>query len=185
MRSSYSLRISFSTFIRFSMWSDYVKRMKVENEIRKEYEDRIFFAEDRLIDYREKQLANVKSVLMRKAAQGDADLVSLCFETFKEDVAEKKRDAENAHKVKELEGRLSSFAEAQAANTKKVMARMNASNDASVMDMHFQAWVQFLQEYRKNKEYEDMLKQAEAKTKKVMARMNAGNDASVMGMHFQ
>jgi len=158
----------------FSMWSDYVKRMKVENEIRKEYEERIFFAEDRLIDYREKQIANVKSVLMRKAAQGDADLVSLCFETFKEDVAEKKRDAENAHKVKELEGRLSSFAEAQAANTKKVMARMNAGNDAAVMGMHFQAWVQFLEEYRKNKEYEDMLKQAEAKTKAFMDKQNEG-----------
>lgn len=126
------------------------------------------------MDYKQTQLENVKGVLMRKAAQGDGALVELCFKTFLEDVAEKKRDAENADKVKDLEGRLSNFAEAQAANTKKVMARMNAGSDAALMGMHFQAWVQFLQEYRKNKEYEDMLKAAEAKTAQFMAKQNEG-----------
>merc|ERR1719321_2270928 len=67
----------------FSYWSDYVKKMKSENEIRKEYEERIFFAENRLIDYREQQLTNVRNVLMRKAGEGDKELVAFCFNVFR------------------------------------------------------------------------------------------------------
>merc|ERR1719399_443990 len=58
----------------FSAWADHIKRLKVEAEIRKEYEERIFYAENRLIDYREKQLSNVRGVLMRKAAESDGAL---------------------------------------------------------------------------------------------------------------
>jgi hypothetical protein len=175
----------------FSSWSDHVKRMRLENEIRKEYEERIYEAENRLIDFRTHMLEHTKNVLMHSAAEGDKVLIGLCLDKWKEDVEETKSDREHDAHVKELEEKLSSFASGQAANTKKVLQRMNAANDSGLIGMTWQAWIQFSADYKKNKDHEDAVKAKEKqveqfmKTKKdgargVLDRMTGANETGIM-----
>jgi len=176
----------------FKSWCDYYRVQKRENEIRLEYEDQIQAAVQRLNDYKEKQLGNVRGVLMRKAADGDMGLVQECFKIMVGDLEEKKRDKESEHEVRAIEEKLKSYASSQAENTKKVMARMSAGSDSAIVNLCFQGWVSFHSEYQKNKETEDAVKAAEANIQKflksksenakgVLDRMSDGNDQALLG----
>jgi len=175
----------------FQAWRDDYRVCKRENEIREEYEEQIQAAVKRLNDYREKQLGNVRGVLMRKAADGDSMLVQECFKILKDDLEEKKRDKESEHEVRAIEERLRSYASAQAENTKKVMTRMSAGSDSAIVNLTFQAWTAFCAEYKKDKETEDAVKAAELNIQKflksksenakgVLDRMSDGNDMALL-----
>jgi len=155
-------------------WCDHVKYMKRENEVRLEYAEQIARAEQNLLDYTTKNMKGVKGVLLRKAAEDDQALCQLVFNTFRDDVEERKRDAAAGEEVKMLEEKLSSYAGAQAANTKKVMARMQGDSEAGLIAFIFQGWIQFSKEYKKNKEIEDEVKKAEARLAEFNAKNNAG-----------
>jgi len=175
----------------FHGWRDEWRQLRRENEIRAEYEDQIQAAVKRLNDYREKQLSGVRSVLMRKAADGDAMLVQECFKILHADVEEKKMDKENDGAVRDIEAKLAAYASSQAENTKKVMARMSAGSDDAMKNLCLQAWISFCAEYRKDKEQEDAVKKAEQDIQKflksksenaigVLDRMSDGNDTALL-----
>jgi len=176
----------------FGVWADHVSKMRKENEIRREYEEQIDSAEKRLFDYREKQLTNVRGVVMRQAAEGDKESLAACFEAIKQEVDEKKFLAENGESLADLELKLKSMAETQSANAKKVLNRMNAGSESSSQGFCFQAWQKFCEDYNKNKEYEDGLKTAEKKVAEFMSKQNDGakgvlnrmNESNNTGLQF-
>merc|ERR1719171_960462 len=147
----------------YKEWAEITRKMKNENSIRVEYEDRLEEATKRLADYKAQQLENVRNVLNRKAAAGDGALVAMCFAVFVSDVEERKKDAEQLGAVREIEEKLGKFAAEQAENAKKVMTRMSAGSDAALINLNFQAWVTFIADYKKNKDMEDQVKAAEQK----------------------
>merc|ERR1719197_1984273 len=73
----------------FSSWATEVKKMKNENEIRKEYEERINQSEGRLAAYIAQQMENITGVINRKFAATESALLALCFGVFQGDVEEK------------------------------------------------------------------------------------------------
>jgi len=158
----------------FISWLDITKRMKQENEIRKEYAERIDAAEKRLLEYTSTQMNNVKGVLLRKAAEDDNALLQLVIDTFRGDVEERKADADAADEVRAIEMKLAGYAGDQAANTKKVLARMNAGTDGALTQMIFQGWITFSKDYKKNKDIEEEVRKAEAKVAEFMAKQNEG-----------
>jgi len=177
----------------FSTWADHTSRMKKENEIRVEYEEQIEAAEKRLFDYREAQLKNVRGVVMRQAADGDTALVAQCFIAIKQEIDEQKFTRENGAAMAELQDKLKNMADTQSANAKKVLGRMNAESGVGLMTYIFQAWVKFWEDYNKNKEYEDALKESEKKVaefmknqndgaKSVLNRMNQGSNTGLLGL---
>lgn len=89
--------------------------------------------------------------------------------------------------------RVLSYSSAQAENTKKVMSRMAAGNDDSLMTLVWQAWQQFITEYKKDKEMEDQVKAAEKavqaflkekseKARGVLDNMSSGSDSGLIAM---
>jgi len=175
----------------FTAWRDEHRQAKYEAGIRAEYEDQIEAAVRKLNDYRQKQLGNVRGVLMRKAADGDVQLVAECFKIIKGDWEEKKKDKESEGDVAAIEAKLKSYASAQAENTKKVMARMSAGSDSAIVNLCFQGWTSFCAEYRKDKEANDAVKTAEKNiqeflkkksqnAKGVLDRMSDGNDKAML-----
>merc|ERR1719359_1503991 len=73
---------------------------------------------------------------------------------------------------------------------------MSAGSDQGLVSMVFAAWVQFIAEYNKNKEFEDAVKAEEQKiaefmkkqnegAKSVLNRMSAGTDQGLIDMCFK
>jgi hypothetical protein len=74
----------------------------------------------------------------------------------------------------ELNARMAEFSKEQNAKSKKALSRMCAGTDLGVMTMAFSAWTQFIQEYNKNREFEDAVKREEAKIAEFMKKQNEG-----------
>merc|ERR1712217_19363 len=73
-----------------------------------------------------------------------------------------------------LKAQLNDFASGQSQNAKKVMARMGAGNDEALRAMVFQAWNEFIIQYKKDKEMNDAVKAAEQKMAGFMAKQKDG-----------
>jgi len=180
----------------FTGWRSHVKQMKLENEIRKEYAERIEAAEKRLADYKEGQLGNVRGMMMKKAMTNDQNLVTEIFRTWKEEVMEARDRLLSADKVKELEERLKSMQATQTENTKRVMMRMTAESDGALVSMVWQAFLTFHADYQKNKEMEDRVEAAEKQiaefnktksegAKKVLEKMSGATDSGLVQMTWK
>merc|ERR1719161_3401315 len=174
----------------FQSWFGFQQKMKSEKEIRDKFEAEIETLDQKLMEYRQSALNNVRNVLMRKAAEGDNALIIQVWKAWTDEVAETKREAGSQGAMAAMEAKLASQSAAQAENSKKVMARMSAGSDKGLMGVVFTSWVQWLEEYRKNKAEEDAIKEAEKameefmKKKKddakaVLDKMNTATDSGL------
>merc|ERR1711959_471295 len=172
-------------------WKAVIDRTKKEAEIRIEYEERIEAAQKRLFDYKQSQKANSKGVLMRQAAAGDGALVAEVFAYIVKPVTERKADEEAARKLAEIEAKLAAQAGKNKDNAKAVLMRNLAQGDNMLMDVCLEAWKAWLVEYKKDKETEDAVKDAEARVaafmksksegaKGVIDRMNSATDTGLV-----
>mmetsp|Transcript_46638 Transcript_46638/g.141482 ORF Transcript_46638/g.141482 Transcript_46638/m.141482 type:complete len:557 (+) Transcript_46638:74-1744(+) len=180
----------------FSTWLGMVLAGAGERAIRKKFEEEINVAEKALFDYKEKQLANVKNVLMRNARESDEGLVTFVLSTWAEQVAEAKRDGTTKETLMALEARLQQFSSSQSENTKKVMARMGADKDANLVNIAWASWMKFSTDYKKDKEFEDQVKKAEQQfaehmkkkkddAKQVLDRMNGATETGLLASVIQ
>jgi len=145
----------------FSSWLGAFLRYKAEKDIHDKFRKQISDAEDKLVDYKQKQLNNVRGVMMRSATQGDNALQSGVLVCWLKAVRDFKGDAKQQQHQRELQEKLDHMQKSQTENTKKVMTRMTAGNDQALLSLCWQAWDSFVQEYKKNKEMEDAVKAAE------------------------
>merc|ERR1719465_199017 len=147
----------------FMEWKGIKEKIKRENEIRKEYQERIEAAQKRLFDYKQSQKGNAKGVLMRQAASGDSALVGEVFAYLCKEPQQRKADEEAEKKLKEIEAKLAAQAGKNKDNAKAVLMRNLAQGDNMLMDVCLEAWKGWLAEYEKNKDQEDAVKAAEQK----------------------
>merc|ERR1712187_699890 len=177
----------------FKCWVQYMKQWKHEAEIYREYEDRIEYAEKRLLEFKAEQITGVRKMMEKKGKAKDEELISEVFQIWKSDWIEEKDNKANQAQVDALGGKLKHMQQSQAENTKKVLARMNADGDATGMLLAFQAWRAFHEEYQKNKEMEDQVKRSEQalaqfmkekgdNTKKLMQSIGSGTDQGAIKM---
>lgn len=175
----------------FHGWEKVWKQNKVEAGIRAEYEDRIQLAEKRLFEFREAQLGNVRGVMAKKGAGHDLETMHFCFDEWKRQLDEAKWNKENAGKIKELEEKLHGAMGSQQEATMKVMMRMGAANDESLVLMIWQGWLQFSAEYKKDKDLEDAVKAEEKRiaefmknhsenSKSLLSSMSSGTDSGLL-----
>lgn len=93
--------------------------------------------------------------------------------------------------MKAMEAKLAGASAAQAENTKKVMSRMAAGSDNALLSVVVASWVQWLADYKKNKDEEDAIKKQEAQmqeylkqkkdgAKAVLDKMNAATDSGLV-----
>merc|ERR1711988_13277 len=108
----------------FSSWYGSFLRYKAEKEIHDKFRKQIADAEDKLIQYKEKQLLGVRGVLQRKAAETDGNLMDDIIRMWRKVIKEEKGDAESQMKMKQAQDKLAHMQKAQVENNKKVMMRM-------------------------------------------------------------
>jgi hypothetical protein len=142
-------------------WHSYCQKMRVENAIFEEYREDIEKAEQRLIDAKAEQLQSVKSMIEKKHRGFEGSLQQEVFRLWWEDVAEARNDRASAAQVAEMEAKLKACESHQAESAKKVLARCGAASEMGLRDMCFHEWRTFHQEYLKNKDFEDKVKEAE------------------------
>jgi len=167
----------------FNSWALYIKKMRVENAIYEEYRDLIEAAEQRLIDAKADQLKSVKGMIEKKHAGMTTSLIEEVFMLWKDDILEMKFNKESAGQVAEMEARLKAAADHQAASAKKVLARCGAASEQGLRDMCFHEWVAFHQEYLKNKELEDAVKEEERRIKEFMKSHSENAQGLLNNMH--
>merc|ERR1719171_13985 len=172
-------------------WYKLIQKQKKENEIRKEYEERIVKANQALFEYKQNQKGNAKGVLMKQAAKGDGAIVAEVYFLLKKEVEDKKLQAEAEKKLAEIEAKMAAQSAKNKENTKSVLMRNLAASDNMLCDTCLEAWKSWLVEYKKNKEQEDAVKLAEQKVeafmnsksdgaKSVIEKMNAATDSGLV-----
>merc|ERR1719171_852411 len=175
----------------FTTWYGYMIKVKSEKDIRDKFEAEIEAAEAKLMEYKQNQMTNVRNVLMRKAAEGDSNLMVQVWKAWADEVQETKREAGSQDAMKAIQAKLDGYAAAQAENTKKVMTRMTAGSDTALLVVVMGSWKQFIEEYKKNKEMEDavkaqeqamqeFLKKKKEDAKGVLDKMNASTDSGLI-----
>mmetsp|Transcript_84528 Transcript_84528/g.149663 ORF Transcript_84528/g.149663 Transcript_84528/m.149663 type:complete len:546 (-) Transcript_84528:120-1757(-) len=153
-----------------SNWMNVVHRERGQKKLRAMWEKKIQDATNTLAEYKANQLANVRSVFMRNAEQGVKEFHSLVLNEWHRAAQIEKAATWNASQLQNLEILVSTNSETKAANTKKVMARMLAGQEEALQAACFGAFVQFVEESKKEKEFEEKVKNSEAKMKDYMAK---------------
>jgi hypothetical protein len=180
----------------FSAWYGNFLKYKAEKDIHDMFRKQISDCEDKLIQYKERQLANVKGVLMRKAAEQDGGILDDVIRLWRKVIMDEKGDKEMQAHMKATQEKIANMNKANIANNKKFMTRMSAGNDNTLMELCWQAWHEFIVEYRKNKEFEDKVKEAEKQFQEFMAkkseeakgvlnRMTSGSESGLIAQSFQ
>merc|ERR1719161_42375 len=172
-------------------WRALIDRQKKEAEIRVEYQERIEAAQKRLFDYKQSQKGNAKGVLLRQAAAGDSALIGEVFAYLIKEPQQRKAYEEAAKKLAEIEAKLAAQSGKNKDNAKAVLMRNLAQGDNQLMDVCLECWKTWLIEYKKDKETEDAVKDAEAKVaafmkgksegaKGIIDRMNSATDSGLV-----
>jgi hypothetical protein len=180
----------------FSSWLGFVAKCRSEKEIRDRFQAQIDGATDKLLKYKEAQIANIRGVLMRGAMEDQDVLMHMVWKFWMDEVNERKADGDTAEALKAVQDRLNSFEASQRENAGKFMTRMAAGNDESLKNLCLEAWIKFHQDYAKDREMEEKVKAAEAafkahmdakkdEAKTVMDRMLAGTDNGLLAMIIQ
>lgn len=180
----------------FAVWFDWIKTMKKENEIRKEYEEEINLAEQRLQDYIMQQTNIMRNMINRKHLESEAGLTGACMAAMIDEWQHKGDRLKKEEEMKALEAKMSNFTAEQSAKSKKVMGRLSAGSDSGLLALCLNAWVQFIAEYNKEKAFNDAVKAEEQKiaefmkshnesSKSVLNRMSQGSDTALVTQCFQ
>jgi len=174
-------------------WFDHIQTLKREAEIRLEYAEEIDAAEKKLQDYILQQTSIMRNMINKKHANAEGGLLGACFQAFVEELTAKNDRLAKEEEMKALEARMAQFSADQSAKSKKVLGRLNAGTDDGLKALCMAAWVQFIAEYNKNREFEDAVKAEEKKiaefmkkhnegAKSVLNRMSAGTEAGAIQM---
>jgi hypothetical protein len=180
----------------FASWLGITMANSNERKVRNKFEKEIQENEKALFEYKERQLKGVKGVLMRGARDTDQGLMTFCVQTWGSWVAEAKRSGTTKEALMKIEAQLQQFSDRQSNNTKKVLARMSADQDATVFGLAWSAWLMFSQEYKKDKIFEDQVKKAEQSlkahmdskkegAKQVLDRFNGASNSGLLSQCIQ
>ncbi|CAK0899269.1 unnamed protein product, partial [Prorocentrum cordatum] len=160
----------------FGEWAKFVRQEKLEAEIVKAegYEEKLAEAKQKIMDFRSKHLANARSAMQKNFQDAQLGSVATVFEAFKANLEESKRRHAEGESLKEHEERLKAYNAQARANAQKAMANMNAGNDAFLVEMVYNLWVEALVEYKKDKEAIDKQRALEKQMAEMMKRQNQG-----------
>jgi len=177
----------------FSCWYGASVKSKAEVDLIKKYEAQLADFELRLLQFKDRQIANVRNVLMKTAVAEDEYLTLSTTTMWAQAVEDSKAAKEAEKRLKQVQDRLARMQAGQAANAKKVLARMTAGTDEGLRSMAFDGWRQYVLDTQKERAEEATAAAAAAKAKEqkdtakenakgVMARMSASSDQGLLSM---
>merc|ERR1719343_1208479 len=113
----------------FLAWGAYVRKVKVEAEVKEQYQEQIDAVNKQLFAMREKQLINVKKVLNKQSGAAMDAIMVRCLAALKAEEEDMIKAKETAKQGEELMAKISAFSATAASNAQKVMSRMSAGNE--------------------------------------------------------
>jgi len=152
----------------FSAWHGLWRINVEEQQMRKRFEEEIANAEKKLYRMQEKQMDNVRAVLLNQAEGGKRVLLEHHFEFWKREASMAKAERAAQESFEQLEVKLGQCTKAQVDTAKGVMARMGMDQDDALLSIVFGAWLKFSADYKKDKEFEDAVKRSEDQLKEHM-----------------
>lgn len=177
----------------FDSWHDHLMKSQAEKEIRQRFEDQIAEADRKFFQYKESQMANVRSVMTRMCCEEDEAIMRDVWSQWRAEISTRHDTTEELKRIQE---KIREFEQAAAANATKVMARMGGNCASVLMLTCFQAWISCVADNHKEKELEDAVKATEAALQKhlqekkdearhVLDKMAGSCDAGLLALSIQ
>merc|ERR1712232_421931 len=163
----------------FSTWEGWLMEHKANKEIHDKYKAMITDAEDALIAFKQKQLGISRNMLKRGADGGDKALLADALKFWYKYVIEEGHTRAMDKQLEEAQAKLKNARQTAQDNSKAVMMRMSAGNDQALVHVCVQAWVNALEELKKDREIDAAAKAAEEQYKEFMAKKRE-NGAGVL-----
>lgn len=181
-----------------SVWAAWQAECLANKEtrvLREKYEKELEEAEALLYKHQEKQLAGVRKMMMSKVRETDRGLVDFCISTWYDVVKGIKRDGDTKAELEALQAKMAGFHNDAKSRQMKVFGRMAGDRDQAVLVLAMSSWLNFHQEYARDKEHEEAVKKAQTalnehlkgkkdETKKLLNKMSASTDSGLMGQVF-
>merc|ERR1719203_1801343 len=179
----------------FLAWGAYVRKVRVEAEVKAEYQDEIDAVNKKLFAMREAQLINVKKVLNKQSRDAMDAVMLRCLDALKAEEQDKIKALETAKQGEELMARIQSFSATAAGNAQKVMSRMSAGNETGLKTLAWQGWRQYMEEFKNDTEFSKSLREKERQVeafkrkqkdgaKSVLTSMTNSNNATFQASVF-
>merc|ERR1712232_518801 len=166
----------------FGAWKEILVRAKRETEVRKEYQEELDKAFQALAACKEKQIANIRSVLARNTDLNKMKMIEAVYQAMKQEVIDFQVEQEAKREAAALEEKLRGFSDAASKNAKSVLARMNGNNATTLLTNAFTGWSTCIQEEKKQREMEDKVKEAEQRFAEFQSRQKDGAKGVLGGM---
>merc|ERR1711953_372468 len=106
----------------FGAWKEICVKAKREAEVRKEYQEELDKAFQALAACKEKQIANIRSVLARNTDLNKMKMIEAVYQAMKQEVIDFKKDEEAKKEAAAMAEKLKGFSDAAAANAKSFLA---------------------------------------------------------------
>jgi hypothetical protein len=179
----------------FKEWNKLVKDIKMEKEIRAEFQVRMDNVQQKLMEYKVSQSAGISKMMQRRAEGKVEELILEVFDAWKQDYKDEKLIRDNAAEAAEIEARLAEMKKAQSANSKKVLARLTGKNEMALVEETFMAWkedlltrkladLQAAQEKEAEERLIRILAEKKEGTKKALGSLAAGTDQALYKLTY-
>merc|ERR1712232_915167 len=166
----------------FSGWKEICTKAKREAEVRKEYEEQLNKAFQDLAAVKEKQIANIRSVLARNTDLNKMKMIEAVYSAMKQEVIDFGIEEAAKREAAALEEKLKLFSDAASQNAKNFIAKMNGNNAAALLSNAFTGWSTCIQEEKKQREMEDKVREAEKRFAEFQSRQKDGAKGVLGGM---
>lgn len=158
----------------FHQWHDEVGSEQREVEEKKKLDE----LEVQLTNFTEKKAIQAKQVMARISHDNEEAVACMAFYAWAKGIDELKADKETENEAKKIEQQLADYKDKARQKSAKVMERMGAATDTSMLQGAVQGWAQYTKDQIKARDLENTLMGAEGKFKMLNGRQK-GNAAKV------
>merc|ERR1712232_1156805 len=164
----------------FKEWQKIVKDIKMENEIRAEFSQRMEHVQRKILEFKAQRSGGITGLMVKAGGARNMELLGEVFGIWRQDCVDEKdiRDAQS--KCAGFEAQIKAMQKNYRYNMMKFLARMNNRSEDEVLVNGFGAWVQYYQEWKKMGENEKEDALAKERMAKIMAEKKDGT-AKVLG----
>jgi len=144
-------------------WAGAAQKEAGERRLREKMEKELEEAESELTRFKTMHLQNIRAVMERNARETSEEVLLQALSAWKMSIQDSKAELWNQEKVGMIEMMLAKKTKDKVEKAKQVMSRMLHGQTQNLVATCFQCWLNFLVEYKKDKEFEDSVKAAEQK----------------------
>lgn len=152
----------------FKQWWTWKVKVYSEKEIHHKFQKEIDDANRKLMEYKQKQITNIRNVLQMNSEFNNKFLVTEGFRLWAKEVVDQKEEKAISGHLEAAKSKMVTLKANQKDNAQKTMARLAAGNEESLKTITFQAWLKDHQDYMKDKDFNDAVREQEERVEQFM-----------------